>query len=65
MNAITSYTDAVTYRSQNKIVIKDASKVIARHETNSQLYSVGHRTLNKEMKSSFNTSFSEIFDVRN
>ena len=32
MNSITSYTDAVTYRSQNpQILIKDASKVMAKY----------------------------------
>ena len=30
-NAITSYTDAVTFRSEPTFIIKDASRVIARH----------------------------------
>ena len=53
MNAITSYTDAVTYRSQNpSLIIKDASKVIARHMKPilNSIQLEAQKTLNKEMR---------------
>ena len=53
MNAITSYTDAITYRSQNpSLIIKDASKVIARHMKPilNSIQLEAQKTLNKEMR---------------
>jgi hypothetical protein len=53
MNAITSYTDAITYRSQNpRLIIRDASKVIARHMKPilNSIQLEAQKTLNKEMR---------------
>jgi len=53
MNAITSYTDAVTFRSQNpRLIIKDASRVIARHMKPilNSIQLEAQKTLNKEMR---------------
>ena len=45
LNSITSYTDAVTYRSQNpQILIKDASKVMAKYTKTHHDQMMAHST---------------------